>query len=103
MATPKHRRAAVASPAADLTTDEQEHVRVALKHLHAIYRQWKLLGPMLRIKAQSVKNIAHGYGCVSASIAFRVARLAGVPMEDLLRGCYPPPGTCKHCGRSNDG
>ena len=31
-------------------------------------------------------------------IAFRVARLAKVGVDDVLAGRFPPPGTCPHCG-----
>jgi hypothetical protein len=36
------------------------------------------------------------------AVAFRVARLTGVSIDDLLAGKYPPPGTCPHCGHSAD-
>lgn len=34
----------------------------------------------------------------SATLAFGVARLAGVSIDDALTGKYPPVGTCPHCG-----
>jgi hypothetical protein len=34
----------------------------------------------------------------SPTMAFRVARLAGVGVDDILTGKYPPPGTCPLCG-----
>jgi len=34
----------------------------------------------------------------SPTLAFRVARLAGVAVDDLLSGRFPPPGTCAYCG-----
>jgi plasmid maintenance system antidote protein VapI len=68
----------------------QERVRLALKHLHVIMKQWKRLGVLMHLKPQTVKNAAHGYGCVSASIAFRVARMAGISVDELLAGRFPP-------------
>ena len=38
---------------------------------------------------------------VSADMAFRVARAAGVPIDDVLGGKFPPPGTCPHCGHAS--
>jgi hypothetical protein len=38
-------------------------------------------------------------GRPSAGLALRVARLAGVPLEDVLSGTWPKPGSCPHCGR----
>ena len=35
----------------------------------------------------------------SPMVAFRVARFAGVGVDDVLTGAFPPPGTCPHCGR----
>ena len=29
----------------------------------------------------------------------RAARLAGVAIEDMLDGTYPPEGVCPHCGQ----
>jgi hypothetical protein len=31
-------------------------------------------------------------------MALRVARLAGVPIDDVLAGKFPPAGTCPYCG-----
>jgi hypothetical protein len=38
---------------------------------------------------------------VSPTLAFRVARLAGVSFDDLLAGRVLP-GACPHCGRMPD-
>lgn len=35
---------------------------------------------------------------MSASMAIRVARFAGVNIEDVLDGTYPPVKCCHHCG-----
>jgi hypothetical protein len=41
------------------------------------------------------------YGAtVSASLAYRVARLAEVGIDDLLAGAFPPPNTCPHRGHT---
>lgn len=35
---------------------------------------------------------------ISPTMAFRVARMAGVGLDDLLAGRYPVKGMCPHCG-----
>jgi hypothetical protein len=52
----------------------------------------------LRFTATTIKHTLEGKP-VSASMAFRVARLAGVTVDDVLAGRYPAPGTCPYCGR----
>ena len=41
---------------------------------------------------------AKGTGTVSASLAFRVARVAGVSVDEVITGRYAPDGVCPHCG-----
>jgi hypothetical protein len=36
---------------------------------------------------------------VTAGIALRAARVAGVAQEDVLTGRWPVDGACPHCGR----
>ena len=43
-----------------------------------------------------------GRSGVSATFAFRVAKALDVSLHHVLTGTALPPGTCKHCGRSND-
>jgi hypothetical protein len=79
----------------DLTAREQANVRLALQFLWARCRGWKPLGKALRIHPMT---LAQRGLPISARLAFRVARLAGVGVDDVLTGKYPPPGTCPHCG-----
>ena len=76
---------------------EQENVRVALRFLHARARGWTPLGASLGFKHKTLESANQGRP-VSATLAFRVARFAAVPMDDLLAGKFPPAGTCPHCG-----
>jgi hypothetical protein len=34
----------------------------------------------------------------SPAVVFRLARLAGVGVDDVLAGRFPEPGVCAHCG-----
>lgn len=82
-----------------LTETEQEHVLVALRFLRTRAGNWKTLAKGLGFASSTMRNVKKGLKRVSASMAFRVARLAGVSVDDLLAGKFPPTGTCPHCGR----
>lgn len=77
---------------ADLTAKEQAHVRTALAFLRARCGGVKPLARALRFSKQTLRAPA------GPTLAFRVARLAGVSVDDVLMGKYPPPGMCAHCG-----
>jgi hypothetical protein len=84
----------------DLTIEEQKCVRAALQFLWARSGGWKPLAKALRTHPLTLSQRKLP---ISASLAIRVARLAGVGVDDLLGGRYPPPGTCAYCGhRSED-
>ena len=40
---------------------------------------------------------------VGPLVAFRVARLAKVSVDDVLAGRFPEPGTCPACGHRVEG
>jgi len=82
---------------ADLTRDEQEGVRRALRGLRARYGTWALVAGALRYDRKSVRRAMAGLD-VTASLAVRVARAAGVGVDDVLAGRYPATGVCPKCG-----
>jgi hypothetical protein len=41
--------------------------------------------------------MVYGRTPISASMAFRVARFLGAPIDDLLAGRFTPPSTCPYC------
>ena len=84
----------------DLSPVEQDRVRVALRVLHAKAGAWKTIAPGLGVSRKTIVNVACGVKGVSARMALRTARMAGVSFEDLVTGKYPPPGTCRICGHS---
>ena len=86
----------------DLNPDEQKNVRAALRFLHARARGWGPLADALGFKRRTMESVNQGQ-TVSATMAFRVAKLAGVSMEDLLTGKWPLPDVCPHCGRGPQG
>ena len=86
----------------DLTTEEQTNVRTALKFLRLRSGGgWEPLAKTLGFKSITLSHVAGGR-TASASLAVRVARLAGVPVDDVLAGRYPGEGTCPYCGHREE-
>jgi hypothetical protein len=83
----------------DLTPEEQDHVRAALRVLRARFGSWPNLAKAMRAGRGHLQKIVGGSGTPSAGLALRAARAAGVPMEDVLSGAWPKPGACPMCGR----
>lgn len=81
----------------DLTTEEQARVRTALKFLRARCGGWAPLSKALGYGPVRAKQASCGRP-VSARLAFRVARFAGVSVDDVLSGRYPDPNACPYCG-----
>lgn len=81
----------------DLTATEQTNVRSALRFLRARCGTWAAVSKALRFGDSTVGNIIGGRA-VSPLVAFRVARLAKVSVDDVLAGRFPPAGACPHCG-----
>lgn len=86
----------------DLTLTEQKHVRTMIRVLYLRYGSWDALTRALHFKGDTVKKALSGHDTVSTNIAFRVARLADVSIDDLLAGRAVPDGTCPHCGHRPD-
>lgn len=81
----------------DLTLTEQNHVRTALRYLRRHIGGWTAVAAALNFTANTVYNVVRGTNAVSATMAFRVARLVGVTVDDLLAGrCLPD--ACPRCG-----
>lgn len=86
----------------DLDLKEQGHVRTALRYLKRRAGGWTPLAKALGFQYDTLEKVANNRGRgVSASMALRVARVAGVPVDDLLGGRYLP-GACPHCGHLPD-
>jgi hypothetical protein len=75
----------------DLTAAEAVNVRKALAFLRLRCGGVKTLARALRTSKATLSR-------PSPLLAFRVARMAGVGVDDVLTGKYPPPGVCAHCG-----
>lgn len=86
------------SVVSDLTADEQKHVRVAIVFLHQRARNWDALARALKIQPDTIYNIVKRRRSATASMAYRVARLLGSSIDDLISGRAVPADTCPSCG-----
>jgi hypothetical protein len=85
-----------------LTDQEQRHVRTALRFLRHKVGGWQPLADALGTKADSIGKVLRGARDVTAKLAYGVARLTDVSIDDLLAGALLSPRTCQHCGRPPD-
>ena len=85
----------------DLTPEEQKNVRAAMRFLRTRCGDSKQLAKVLRMDPSGIRGVLRG-ATVSPAMAFRIARLASVGVDDVLTGRFPPAGTCPHCGRCGD-
>jgi hypothetical protein len=80
----------------DLTPEERANARRALVVLKIRLGTWRAVGDALRISSQ--RDWERKRKTPSLSVAFRVARLVGVPLEEVLVGRWPTAGECPLCG-----
>ena len=81
----------------DLTAKEQTNVRTALLFLRTRTGA-ETLKKAIKADPAYLRRVLAGSYPVSASLAVRAARLAGVGVDDVLAGRFPEPGTCAACG-----
>ena len=80
----------------DLTAEEAKNARTAIRFLKARCGGAKNLAKALRLSRVTL-NLSP-----SPTTVFRIAKLAGVGVDDVLTGKYPPAGTCPHCGHTDE-
>jgi hypothetical protein len=82
-----------------LTIEEQAGVRKAVRVLRLRYSSWGDLCVALGMPRKSLQRALQGKDRpVSPGLAIRAARLAGVPVDDVLKGLFPKAGECPTCG-----
>lgn len=86
----------------DLTILERKNVRTAIRFLHLRCGGWDSLSTLLRLSRTTIRHVVEKGRAPSPMLTFRVARLAGVPIDDVLAGKFPPAGTCPHCGQMKE-
>lgn len=84
--------------AGDLTAAESANVRTALKFLRTRCGGWDGVASALAFARTSLTDTAHGRIPPSASMAIRIARIAGTTIDDVLAGRFPAVGACPYCG-----
>lgn len=77
-------------------------MRTAIRFLRFRVGGWQPLADALGVKADSLGKVLRGARDVTASLAYGVARLTDVSIDDLLSGALLSPRTCPHCGRPPD-
>jgi hypothetical protein len=83
----------------DLTLEQQEHVRVCLRSLHARFGNWRNVERSLPVAHSVLVDVMAGKCEVSVAIAFRTAKVLGASLYDVIGGMAVPDGTCAHCGK----
>ena len=82
----------------DLTAEEQNNVRTAIRFLRLRVGTWAPLAKVLHVQEDTIWRVVTGRRPVSASVAMRVARFMGASHDSLLAGTHLPVGTCRFCG-----
>jgi hypothetical protein len=85
----------------DFALTEQKHVRTGMRYLRHRVGTWAPLAKALHCATETAKKAASRHDNVSARLAFKVALVAGVSMDDLLEDRYLP-GACPGCGHMPD-
>jgi len=81
--------------------EQEERVRVALLFRRRRMGGWHKLSRALGMKHYTLwEATKRRRRRPTAGVALHAARLAGVPVEDVLSGAWPDEGTCPHCGRA---
>lgn len=89
-------------PRRDLSLAEQANVRALLRVLRVKLggNNWRSVERALPVSHSALAEILAERAEVSTTIAFRVAKALGVPLQEAITGAAVPPGTCRHCGMS---
>jgi hypothetical protein len=83
----------------DLSPQERENARKAIRYLAKKLGSYGKLAMAMRVKKPTVRFAVSRTGTVSASVALRTARVARVPLESVLSGAWPKATACPYCGR----
>lgn len=86
----------------ELTPQEQNHVRAALRVLKVRDGGLDVLAARMEVTGDHLRKALSGQRSIGAMTAIRVAEAAGAALEDILTGRYPGPTACRHCGHPFD-
>lgn len=78
----------------DLTKEEQANVRAALRFIKVRVGSWERLATVTRYQPKTLVSVSEGSASnpPTVTLAFRLARLAQVPTDDVISGVYPRGG-----------
>lgn len=82
-----------------LTQEQRDGVRRAIGALSGRYGSLTKLAKAMGVHSTTVIRAARVTGKPSAGLAVKLAKLAGVPVDDVLSGKFPVAGSCPYCGR----
>lgn len=82
----------------DLTDQEQANVRAAMRFLMIRAGGWETLAVALGFSKHTMRHVKKAEKNVSPRMALRVARVAGVGVDDVIAGRFPAAGACPRCG-----
>lgn len=85
-----------------LTDKEQQHVRTALRFMRVRAGGWTMVSEALKMKPDTLDKVVNGRRSVTATLAYSVARLTEVSIDELLAGTLLSARTCRHCGHPPD-
>ena len=85
-----------------LTPDEAACVLVALEFMVARSGSIQALAYKMGVDRTAVRRALKERPSPGVTLALDVARAAGVTVDDVLAGRFPPPGSCPHCGGAAD-
>lgn len=85
-----------------MTREAQANVMAALRVLCRRFGSWAALAEAMGTTKATLQTVRSPVGSrrIGAGLALRAARVAGVPVDDILTGAWPRPGACPCCGRS---
>ena len=84
--------------ASGLTPAEQENVKKALRVLKLRLGGTDALAKALKSSVSALVWSCGANGHPTAGTAVRAARLAKVPIDDVVEGRFPRSGCCPYCG-----
>lgn len=92
----RSRPAKATHQSSDLTPDEQENVRKALRLLFACFGGWVPLATAMGLNAYTVRAATgRARRPITSGLALRAAKVARVRVESILAGKWPTPLTTR--------
>jgi DNA-binding phage protein len=97
------RRRGYPAPALSLNPEETKHFRAALRNIARGLGSVAALAKVVGVPCGSLYQALGRSTPPSVALAFRIAKVARVPLEALLAGGIAAAGTCPTCGAKRAG